>query len=161
MTNDQKLRRTVSIPLGRVLLSTIDEKMAKEKAMAAEPTGKGNLLVVDGFFGRMFRSDEGCVRDEIDEFCREYNEMCRQLDEDPAHQYVEVLSWNDLYRLHGIIPAVAQDVWGYTNSEDYRVHMQFEFTYVTEGKWAELFGEPFLLYEPREQCYPEPGYMEV
>ena len=161
MTNNQKLRRTASIPVGRVLLSKIDEKMSKVKAAAAEPTGKGNLLVIDGFFGRMFRSDEGCVRDEIDEFCRQYNEMCMKLDEDPAHQYFEVMNWNDLYALHGIIPGIAQDQWGYTNSEEYRVQMDFDIDYVTKGPWVEKFGEPYLYYEPKEWCYPDPCYMEV
>ena len=153
-------RKIVPMQIGSIMLSKIDEKLARQKALAAEPTGKGDLLIIDGFFGRMFRSDEGCVRDEIDEFCRQYDEMCRQLDEDPAHEYVEVLSWNDLYRLHGIIPGIAQDQWGYANSEDYRVHMKFEIKYVTEGPWVDLFGEPFLFYEPREQCYPDPCYLE-
>ena len=153
-------RKIVPMQIGSITLSKIDEKLARQKALAAEPTGKGNLLIIDGFFGRMFRSDEGCVRDEIDEFCRQYYEICRRLDEDPAGQYFEVMSWNDLYALHGIIPGMAQDEWGYSNSEDYRVDMKFNIDYVTEGKWVDLLGEPYLIYYPMEWCYPDPCYLE-
>ena len=159
--NKPKLRKTVMMPVGQVLLSKIDEKMAKVKAAAAEPTGKGDLLIIDGFFGRMFRSDEGCVRDELNEFCRQYNEMCRQLDEDPAHQYFECMNWNDLYALHGVIPSIVGDQWGYSNSEDYRVEMDFQVSFVTDNDWVEKFGEPYLYYEPYEWCYPDPCYLEV
>ena len=154
-------RKIVPMQVGQILLSKISPELAKEKALAAEPTGKGNTLIIDGFFGRMFRSDEGCVRDEIDEFCRQYEEICRRLDEDPAHQYYEVLSWNDLYALHGIIPGMVQDQWGFTNSEDYRVDMDFGIEYITEGEWVDKLGEPYLLYYPKEWSYPDPCYMEV
>lgn len=159
----ETVRKTKVVPMqiGRILLSRIDSDMAKRKAIAAEPTGKGNLLVIDGFFGRMFRSDEGCVRDELDEYCRQYNEICRRLEEDPAHEYYEVLNYNDLYGLHGIIPSVAGNLYGYTNSEDYSVDLKFDIEYITEGEWVDKFGEPYLYYQPKEWCYPDPCYMEV
>lgn len=153
-------RKIVPMQMGFITLSKIDEKLARQKALAAEPTGKGNLLIIDGFFGRMFRSDEGCVRDELDEYCRQYTENCRRLDEDPAHEYYEVLSWNDLYALHGIIPGMVQDQWGYANSDDYRVELSFNIDYITEGKWVDLLGEPYLIYYPMEWCYPDPCYLE-
>ena len=157
------VRKTKVVPMqiGRILLSKIDNDMAKKKAIAAEPTGKGDLLIIDGFFGRMFRSDEGCVRDELDEYCRQYNEICRRLEEDPAHEYYEVLNYNDLYGLHGIIPSVAGNLYGYTNSEDYSVDLKFDIQYITEGEWVDMFGEPYLYYQPYEWCYPDPCYMEV
>lgn len=153
--------KVVPMQIGRILLSKIDDDMAKKKAVAAEPTGKGDLLVIDGFFGRMFRSDEGCVRDELDEYCRQYNEICKRLEEDPAHEYYEVLNYNDLYGLHGIIPSVAGNLYGYTNSEDYSVDLKFDIEYITEGEWVDKFGEPYLYYQPKEWCYPDPCYMEV
>ena len=154
-------RKIVQMQMGQIMLSKIDSDLARKKAVAAEPTGKGDLLIIDGFFGRMFRSDEGCVRDELDEFCREYNEYCRRLDEDPAGEYFEVMNWNDLYSLHGIIPSIAGNQWGYSNSEEYRVEMGFRVDYVTEGEWVKKLGEPYLYYEPYEWCYPDPCYMEV
>ena len=133
----------------------------KEKATYAEPTGKGNLLIVEGFFGRMFRSSEECVRRELKEFSEKNDYYCRLNDEDPRHEFYEVLSWNDLYELHGLIPTYGGNLWGYTNSEDYRTDILWDIEMVTSGMWAEQFGEPFLLYSPREGSYPMECYLEV
>ncbi len=160
MENRRKVK-VVPMQIGTLRLSNIDKDLARQKALMAEPTGKGNLLVIDGFFGRMFRSDEGCVREENDEFIRQYNDICRRFDEDPAHQYFEVMNWNDLNMLHGIVPGLGQDGWGYTNSEDYRVELKFRYEYVTEGEWVDKFGEPYLIFWPCECCQPDPCYMEV
>lgn len=153
--------KVVNMPVGHLLLTNINKELGRQKALAAEPTGKGDLLIIEGFFGRMFRSDEGCVRDELEEYCRQYKEICRRLDEDPAHQYFEVMSWNDLNALHGVIPSVAGDYWVYANSEDYRVELDFDIYLMTEGEWVEKLGEPYLYYEPYEWCYPDICYMEV
>ena len=134
----------------------------KEKVRYAEPTGKGNLLVLDGFLGRMFRSDEGCVRDEINEFIRKYNEICMRLDEDPAHMCFDTMSWNDLYMLHGLVPSIAGDTFGYTNLEDYRVGLKFDIYMVEDGQSIMgNLGEPYLYYEPCSFCQPEMCYREV
>lgn len=140
---------------------TPQRKVYREKALAAEPTGKGDVLIVDGFFGRMFRSHPDCVDDELDEFVRQYNEMCQKLDEDPAHEFFEVLSYNDLYYLHGIVPGYAQGSWGWTNTDDYRVNLEFDRKFVEDNDWAELFGEGFYYYCPKEFCVPDPCFMEV
>lgn len=140
----------------------MSEGTIRKKAVSAEPTGKGDLLVVNGWTGRMFRSDEGCVRDELKEFNRKYLEDCARYDEDPAHMYCEVMNWNDLYYLHGLIPIEGGDHEGWTNSEDYRVSsIDFNCKMVTEGDWVNLLGEPYLYYSPKEWCYPDPCYMEV
>lgn len=138
-----------------------DSELLKQKVLFAEPTGKGNLLIIEGFFGRMFRSDEGCVHDEIEEYCRQYQEMCQRLDEDPAHDYHEVLSFNDLYSLHGIFPSIAGDQWGYTNSEDWRVNLDFKIELITDSELSQKIKEPYIYYEPYEWSYPDPCYLEV
>lgn len=153
-----KRRIIKDLPVGHVNISSVDWK---EKALAAEPTGKGNLLCIDGFFGRMFRSCAECVDDELDEYVRMYNESCRRFDEDPAHECYEVQSWNDLYCLHGLIPSIAGDEWGYTNTEDYRVDMEFETKLIEQGEYYELFGEKYYIYFPRDYCVPSPCYKEV
>ena len=134
----------------------------KLKAAYAEPTGKGDLLIIEGFFGRMFRSDEGCVRDELDEFSRKYHEICQRYDDDPAHEYYEVMSYDELFYLHGLIPAVGPTGWGYTNTPDYRVSsIDFDVYLVTEGEWVDKLGEKYLYYCPKEYCTPDPCYLEV
>ena len=159
MTEKRKIMRIKDIPVVKPKFGGFIKW--DEHAKFAEPTGKGELLCVDGFFGRMFRSEEGCVRDELDEYVRSYNEMCQMLNEDPAHQYYEVLNYNDLYSLLGILPSVAGDQWGYTNSEDYRVDLGFDVVMVTEGEWVDKLGEPYLYFEPAEGSGPDPCYLEV
>ena len=68
-----KRRIIKDLPVGHINITSVDWK---EKALAAEPTGKGNLLCIDGFFGRMFRSCAECVDDELNEYVRMYNESC-------------------------------------------------------------------------------------
>ena len=138
----------------------------KAKAVAAEPTGKGNLLVMEGFFGRLFRSSEECVRKELKEYKEKYERLCRMFDEDPAHEYVEVMNWNELYELHGLFPTIAGNLYGYTNTEAYRTDILWTIEMVTPshqllGEWAEKFGEPFLYYYPNEGSQPESWYLEV
>ena len=133
----------------------------KSKALAAEPTGKGNLLVMEGYFGRLFRSSEECVRKELKEYKEKYEKLCQMFDEDPAHEYVEVINWNDLYALHGILPTIAGNLYGYTNTEDYRTDIYWTIEMVTEGEWVKKFGEPFLYYYPNEGSQPESWYLEV
>ena len=142
--------------------SKYDAKLYHAKAIAAEPTGKGDTLIIEGFFGRMFRSDVGCVEDELEQFVSMYEDICQKFDEDPAHEFYEVMSYNDLYSLHGLMPGAAQGSWGYTNTKDYRVlPLEFRTTYVTEGAWVDLFGEPYFYYCPKEHCVPDPCYLEV
>lgn len=135
----------------------------REKAIYAEPTGKGNLLIIEGYFGRQFRSDQGCVDEELDKYSEMYRELCRQYDEDPAHEFYEVLAYNELYFLHGLIPNVAGGDWGYTNTPDYRIEggIEFDRRMVTEGIWREQFGEDFYYYCPKAYCVPDACYLEV
>ena len=134
----------------------------REKAIYAEPTGKGDLLIVEGFFGRQFRSEQGCVDEELDRYSEMYRELCRRYDEDPAKEYCEVQSWNELYFLHGIIPNVAGGNWGYANTPDYRVQdIDWDRRMVTDGEWREMFGEDFYYYCPKPYCVPYDYYLEV
>lgn len=157
----QTKRRKARI-VDMMVAGPMSEATIRKKAVSAEPTGKGDLLVVNGWTGRMFRSEEGCVRDELEEFNRKYQEDCRRLDEDPAHEYYEVTNWGDLYCLHGIIPMEGSSHEGWTNDEDHRVaSIDFDCYMVTEGEWVERLGEPYLYYCPRDYCLPDPCYMEV
>lgn len=167
-TNATKLKQVRPIQIGRNLKKPANEiilkeetiKLFKNKAKYAEPTGKGDLLIIEGYFGRMFRSAEKSVRKELREYCDQYKELCRRFDEDPAKQYYEVLAWNELYNRHTITPSVAGDEWGYRNSDDYRVELDFYIQLHTSGPWVERLGEAYLYYEPYEWCPPFPCNLE-
>lgn len=134
----------------------------REKALAAEPTGKGDVLCIEGFFGRIFRSDPDCVKDELEQYSQRYIEMCEKSDEDPAHKYYEVMNWNDLYYLHNVVPSIAGGCWGYTTSDDWRVpSIDWDMEYVEKGEWFEMFGEPYFYYNPKQYSVPFECYLEV
>lgn len=156
-----KVCNRTHIPFDGIVLKDENIELFKNKTIYAEPTGTGNLLVVDGFFGRMIRASEKFVRDKIDEYCEEYKTICKRLDEDPAAQYFEVMSYNDLYYKLHLIPSIVGDQWGYTNSEDYRVNLKFYIHLFTDGPWVERFHEQFLYFVPYEYCSPDPCYLEV
>lgn len=134
----------------------------KKKAKYAEPTGMGDLLCYETWFGRIFRSDEDFVRDVVAEFCEEYKEMCMKMDEDPAHQYFEVTSYDDLFNMLHLMPGYGPEGWGYSNTEDYRVNLEFDILRHTVGSSLyEKFGEDVLTITPRDYCAPDPCYLEV
>ena len=85
--------------------------------------------------------------------------MC---DEDPAQAYYEVMNWNDLYYMHGLIPSIAGGCWGYTTSSDWRVpSIDWDTEFVREGEWFEQFGEEYFYYNPKQYSVPFECYLEV
>lgn len=123
-----------------------------------EETGKGQLLCYLGYSGRFFRSDEGCVRDEIDYFIDEYNKSCERYDADPANEYEEALSLNDLYYLLGVTDSYFGHQWVYPNTEEYRVHLKINVKLLKKEDFAQTtfegITEDVLLIEPDHDSYP-------
>ena len=133
------------------------------KHPSIEDTGRGTTLCYEAWGGRLFYSDEGAVREAVDKFVEEYADMCRRTEEDPAHEYCDVMNFNDLYALLGILPTHLGDAWGYSSSEDYAVMLQFrvEMVYPTENDIADLFGCQVLIIEPYDtRTYPDYYYRE-
>ena len=139
----------------------------RNKAMFAEPTGKGRHLIIDGSFGRIFRSDPECVIDELEQFNRTYQELCSAYDDarngigkDDAMP--EIMCQNELYLLHGLITCAAGDKYGFSVTEDYRINsIDFRHELVTEGDDVDRFGEPYFYYEYQDYCFPYTYYLEV
>lgn len=136
-------------------LDIIPLEVYRQKALLAEPTGRGTDLIVDKYFGRTFLSDAGCVEDNLDKFIEEYEDRCRRFDEDPAHEYVDPLTYNDLYMLQGVIPSIAGYDWAWSNTEEYRVAMKFKTDWVDSGEWVYRFGTRFFMFEPYAGSEPE------
>lgn len=134
------------------------------KLPSVEETGKGDLLCYEAWGGRLFRSDEGAVREAVDKFVDDYRMGRMRTEEDPAHVYMEVYNFNDLYYLLGILPTHFGDAFGYTTVEDYAQDITFrvEFIYPSENEIAEQFGEPILVIEPvDDESYPQYYYKEL
>lgn len=133
------------------------------KHPSIEDTGRGDTLCYEAWGGRLFFSDEGAVREAVDKFVENYDEMCLRTKEDPAHEYYDVTNFNDLYSLLGILPTHMGDAWGYSSSDDYSqdLHFRVEMVYPTENEIADLFGCQVLIIEPIDQgSYPDFYYRE-
>ena len=128
------------------------------KHPSIEDTGRGDTLCYEAWGGRLFFSDEGAVREAVDKFCENYREMCELVRSDPTHETLDIMNFNDLYSLLGIVPSPFGDVWGYSTSEDYAVNLDFDVDYIlpTENEVADAFGCKILRIEPSvSACYPD------
>lgn len=128
----------------------------KLKAMTAEQTGLGNDLILETSFGRLFRSDEECVRDEVNEFIYLYKAMCHDYDDDPRPENRAILEINELYYSLGILPLMSKVTYGFPITQEYRVPMEIDMEHITDDHLAAKFGEPYFRIEFREGSYPEP-----
>ena len=117
---------------------------------SVEYSGYGDLLCLECWGVRYFRSDYNAVKEQIERFIEWYT--CE-------NQY---LSYNDLYNLFGISESTMGGNYGYAPSVDYRIEMSFELTLCGRGtKLYEEMGEKVLLIEPSHGSEPFEGFMEV
>jgi hypothetical protein len=143
-----------------------DDILDKKLAIYAEPTGCGDLLCYLKYSGRFFRCSEGRVRNCVDSFINNYKKSCQLLDEDPAHEFYEVFSLNDLYKLFPIVSSKFGDSHGYSNNSDYRAILDIKIKYFNRdqiiGTEFEKFNEPILVVEPLDEyAYPNEYFREV
>lgn len=151
--NRNKLEEKIRERYGDEELEDIHTEVTKELMsrtvsgnVSVENTGHGNLLCLDGYSGRYFRSSKEAVDDAIailnDEYCQG-----------------EYLSFNDLYRLWGIGETHFGNQFGWPGSEDYHCGViRFKTTLVEN---CEEYGEDIYIIEPEWGCYPMECWMEV
>ena len=141
-----------------------DEDTFKTTLRTLEDTGYGNLLCYESYGARPFLSSEEEARAGVKRFVDNYNRMCRLYDEDPQHDYCEVMNWNDLYHELHILESTFGNKWGYSNNEEYRVMLQFNIYMMenTVGTYFQNMADKVLIIEPWDQyCTPFDFYMEV
>lgn len=121
-----------------------------------EYTGKGNLLIYDGYGGRWFRSSQEAVEEEVAEFCKAYNEDDMQV------------CYCDLYSLWGIGCTDFGYQYGWSIEEKYKNEIEFEFTYIKADDVERNcdwnlgdIGEDVLIVTPKQFCLPYEGYWEM
>ena len=128
----------------------------EQYSQTVELTGKGNLLVYDGFGGRLFRSSYKAVKEAVEFFIEDYEKG-------------NWLNWNDLYALFGIEQTHFGAIFGYSPSEDYKCDLMFDITLVKAEEikdsvnaiTLEKYHEDVLVVEPDPRCLPMESYMEV
>lgn len=148
---------------GRIVNMPIaDPRRTKPKPrITIEETGRGNFLCCDEQFGRIFRDDPDTLREICEEFCRQYNDSCEKFSEDPVHTPADVTNYNNLYIAISIDESGVGDQFGWTNTEDYRVFLEFHYDYVDSGPMVEKYGEPIFFFGPKKGCEPYECYREV
>lgn len=160
----KRIRLVKPIVVAMPKKTDFNEKVWLKKAQYAEVTGLGEHLCIEGYFGRIFRSDPALIEEALCEYGDMYQRMCNRYDEAPENNkadVAEVMCWNDLYRMLNLIPSIAGDQYGYVNSEDYRIDaMDFDTKEVDQGEWVDLFREPFYYFAPKPGSYPDPWYLE-
>lgn len=128
------------------------------KHPSIEDTGRGDLLCYETWGARLFLSSEDAVRAAVKSFIEEYQQACRNSEEDPAHVYVEVFNFNDLYDKLHILPSTFGDKWGYESDEDHAVHLKFSIyiLHPDDHAIASRFGRDVLIIEPADDdSYPD------
>ena len=125
------------------------------KAKYAEPTGLGDTLCLETCFGRLFRSDEGCVRDQTDEFIYLYQSMCKTFDDNPISENRGILEFNELYFTYGLLPIASVPIWGYPIMEGYHPKLSCNIELRTDDHLASEYGEPYVRIEFPEEAWPE------
>lgn len=113
---------------------------------AAEWTGKGDQLCLEGYFGRWFYSSEEEVKKAVTEFTAEFNE----------YEY-NSCPYNDLYSKLGIQETHIGWDFGYNNTEG-GWHGEIEF----KCEYADIKGRRVYVIEPAgNSSYPVEGWWEV
>lgn len=129
-----------------------------------EDTGLGDDLCIDVFFGRVFLSDAGVVKDVLENFSKEYQLMCLNADEDPDNimNAPEILSYNDLYERLNLGGTMVGYGYGWPTAADYRYSsIDWEERWIINGYYPSIYGRPVYIFAPRDYAVPMEGYMEV
>lgn len=120
-------------------------------ASYAEETGNGDLLCIEGYSGRMFRSSMSAVDDALARFNQRYLTG-------------EYMCLNDLYHYLGILETHFGWQYGWPASDDYLEFFRdeggimFETTLIEDPK---DFTEPVYCIDIRSEHYPMECWLEI
>ena len=135
------------------------KKLTKEmfKHQTIEETGNGDLLCIEGYSGRIFRSSPDAVIDAetklIDQF----------LDEEHNGEF-GYASMNDFYRYLGIEESRFGHDYGWVNNEDWYYRnepIQFSNELVAEDAPGNEWGEPVYCIDIEDGWQPMWGYDQI
>lgn len=123
------------------------------KHQTIETTGNGDLLCIEGFSGRIFRSSQDAVIDAEEHLIEQYI--------DPDCGYC---SMNDFYRYLGIEETIFGWQYGWANTEEEwypNEPIEFHNELVDAGAPGNDFGEPIYCIDIDEYWCPMQGWQEV
>lgn len=127
----------------------------KSKKFPAELTGKGELLCLDGQFGKWFRSS----KEDVDKGIEEFKLM---VEGDDTHERIHAC-YDDLYELWGTLPTHIGYIFGWPPDEDYRPsEIKFKTTLVHGYQYGDIWiDEDVYIIELEPDSYPVDYWQEI
>lgn len=155
--NRDELERQIEEKYGKDALKELKQKAAsmlvqKVDTEQVELTGLGDVLCVDGYSGRLYRSGYDAVCKGVAEF-------------QEAWESGQYLSMNDFYEMQGMRQTAFGSQWGFPNNKDYLDGpIEIEVTFVDKSEilpWSDYaqFQEDIIVVD--WYTYPMEGWMEV
>lgn len=151
--NRNKIKAALEKPEVKKIVGKILPTKEEFKHQTIETTGNGDLLCIEGYSGRIFRSSKEAVIKAQEALIEEYI--------DPECGYC---CMNDYYRYLGIEESQFGYEYGWANTdEEYYPNEPIEFSneLISADAPGNEFGEPIFVTEIQEYWYPMQGWMEV
>lgn len=153
VANRDKFKKVADKPEVKKIVGKLYPEKKEFKHQTIEETGNGDLLCIDGYSGRIFRSSEDAVIDAEEKLISEYL--------DPECGYCCL---NDWYRFLNI--EESQFGWdhGWANvEEEYYPNEPIEFSneLVAADAPGNDYGEPIFCIDIEEYWHPMEGWQEV
>ena len=153
LANRNNLKKLTEKPEIKKVIGKMLPQKEEFKHQTIETTGNGDLLCIDGYSGRIFRSSKDAVIDA--------EEKLNELYVDPECGYCCL---NDWYRFLGIEESQFGWDYGWANvQEEYYPNEPIEFSneLVTADAPGNNYGEPIFCIDIEEYWHPMEGWMEV
>ena len=149
--NRNKIKAALEKPEVKKIIGKILPTKEEFKHQTIEETGNGDLLCIEGYSGRIFRSSREVVE-----------EAQKQLSE----QYIEdkYCCYNDYYRNLNILETQFGYDHGWANNEDWyykNEKIEFRNEIIPSDAEGNEFGEDILCIDLEPEWYPMECWMEV
>lgn len=151
VANRNKLKQIAENPRVKKLAKSLIPTKEEFKHQTIEETGNGDVLCIEGYSGRLFRSSPEAVIEAQDKLVQQY------LDEDYC-------SMNDYYRYLGIEESQFGYEFGWANNEDWfykNEPITFSNELVSADAPGNEFGEPIYCMDIECNWYPMQCWQEI
>ena len=161
--NRDRIEEAIREKYGDEALAEIRRKLIPEKSqgaesgdickkeyiqVAAEETGRGDLLCFEGYFGRWFRSSEEDVRRALEEISDDFKNGM-------------YISYNDIYDALGIERSDIGYEFGWCNHNDY-YDVEKGIQFIIGKEYDDEKGEDVLAFYIKDSRFlPMEGYLEI
>lgn len=153
IANRDKLKKIVEKPEVKKIVDRVLPTKDEFKHQTIETTGYGDLLCIDGYSGRIFRSSQDAVVNA--------QERLNDMFLDPENGYA---SMNDYFRFLNIEQSGWGEEYGWVNNEDWYYRnepIQFSNELVAADAPGNEYDEPIFCIDIEDGWQPMWGWQEV